>query len=104
MRRRRRLGRNDLVTVVGPRDLVDQVTAELGHRSSHDIVVEQGDLDYRRVTISNSALAGRSVGALDLEGRFGAHISRVRRADVDLVAASDFVLQMGDRVRVTAPG
>jgi putative transport protein len=98
-----RLGPNDLVTVVGPRDLVDQVTAELGHRSSHDIVVGQGDLDYRRVTVSNSALAGRSVGALDLEGRFGAHISRVRRADVDLVAAPDFVLQMGDRVRVTAP-
>ena len=98
-----RLGPNDLVTVVGPRDLVDQVTAELGHRSSHDIVVGQGDLDYRRVTISNSTVAGRSVGALDLEGRFGAHISRVRRADVDLVAAPDFVLQMGDRVRVTAP-
>ena len=98
-----RLGPNDLVTVVGPRDLVDQVTAELGHRSSHDIVVSQADLHYRRVTVSNSALAGRSVGALDLEGRFGAHISRVRRADIDLVASPGFLLQMGDRVRVIAP-
>jgi putative transport protein len=98
-----RLGPNDLVTVVGPRDLVDEVTAQLGHRSSHDIVNEPGELDYRRITVSNRRLAGRSVGALDLEGRFGAHISRVRRADIDLVASPDFVLQMGDRVRVTAP-
>ncbi len=98
-----RLGPNDLVTVVGPRDLVDRVTAELGHLSTHDIVGGREDLDYRRVTVSRSALAGRSVGTLDLEGRFGAHISRVRRADVDLVASRDFMLQMGDRVRVTAP-
>ena len=97
------LGPNDLVTVVGPRDLVDQVTLELGHRSSHDIVEEHEDLDYRRVTISNEKLAGRAVGEIDLEDRFGAHISRVRRADVDLVASPGFVLQMGDRVRVTSP-
>ncbi len=98
-----RLGPNDLVTVVGPRDLVDRVTAELGHPSTHDIVGGREELDFRRVTVSRSTLAGRSVGALDLEGRFGAHISRVRRADVDLVATRDFRLQMGDRVRVTAP-
>ncbi len=97
------LGRNDLVTVVGPRDLVDRVTLELGHRSSHDIVEGHEDLDYRRVTVSTEKLAGRTVGEVDLEARFGAHISRVRRADVDLVASPGLVLQMGDRVRVISP-
>jgi putative transport protein len=95
-----RLGRGDLVTVVGPRDVVREVTAALGHASSHDIVDDRQDLDFRRVTISNGELAGRTVAEVDLDSRFGAHISRVRRGDIDLVAAPGFVLQMGDRVRV----
>lgn len=92
----------DLLTVVGPRDLVDRVTEELGHRSSHNIVGDRDDLDYRRITISNSALAGRTLHQLGLEA-FGATASRVRRGDVDMVAHPGFVMQMGDRVRVIAP-
>lgn len=98
-----RIGFNDLVTVVGPRDIVEDVVGDLGHVSSHNITTERQDLDYRRVTISNPALAGRSLGEINLDGRYGAHISRVRRGDVDLVGSHAFVVQMGDRVRVIAP-
>ncbi len=93
----------DLVTVVGPRDVVEAVTTWLGHRSSHDIALDRHELDYRRVTISNAALAGRELSEVDLPGRFGAHVSRVRRGDLDLLASPGFVLQMGDRLRVIAP-
>lgn len=98
-----RLGFNDLITVVGARDVVERVTEDLGHRSSHDIVEDRSDLDYRRVTISNRSLAGRTLAEINLDERFGAHVSRVRRGDVDLVASPGFTLQMGDRVRVIAP-
>jgi putative transport protein len=97
------LRERDLVTVVGPRDVVEAVTSWLGHRSSHDIALERHELDYRRVTISNANLAGRELAEIDLPGRFGAHVSRVRRGDLDLLASPDFVLQMGDRLRVIAP-
>jgi putative transport protein len=96
------LGRRDLVTVVGPRSLVDQVTAELGHRSSHNIEDDRHELDYRRITVSNPALAGHTVHELGLE-RYGATASRVRRGDVDMVAHPGFVVQMGDRLRVISP-
>lgn len=95
------LQERDLVTVVGPRTLALQVAKELGHRSSHDIVVDS-DLAYRRITLSRSELGGRRVDELDL-AQFGAMVSRVRRGDVDLVATHGFVLQQGDRVRVIAP-
>lgn len=98
-----RLGFNDLVTIVGPRDVVDEATRDLGHRSTHDIVEDRHDLDFRRVTVSNRALAGRTLAEIDLEGRHGAHVSRIRRGDVDLVASSGFAVQMGDRLRVIAP-
>ncbi|HMM96320.1 TrkA C-terminal domain-containing protein [Phycicoccus sp.] len=97
------IGRNDLVTVVGPRDLLDAVASRLGHVSSHDIVADRRDLDFRRVTLSSKPLVGHTVGELDLGGRFGATVSRVRRGDVDLVAHDTFVLAMGDRLRVIAP-
>jgi putative transport protein len=97
------IGHNDLVTVVGPRELLDDVAAQLGHVSSHDIVADRGDLDYRRITLSSKPLVGHTIGELDLERRFGATVSRVRRGDVDLVAHETFVLAMGDRLRVIAP-
>ena len=50
------------------------------------------------------ALAGEHLRALDLEGRFGATVTRVRRGDADLVADSDFHLRLGDRLRVVGPG
>jgi putative transport protein len=96
------LSRRDLVTAVGPRSLVEQVTAELGHCSSHNIVDDRHELDYRRITVSNATLAGRTVRELGLE-RYGAAASRVRRGDVDMVAHPGFVVQMGDRLRVTSP-
>ncbi len=96
------IGHNDLVTVVGPRAVLDDVAGRLGHVSSHDIVEDRHDLDFRRVTLSNKPLVGHTVGELDLD-RFGATVSRVRRGDVDMVAHDTFVLAMGDRLRVIAP-
>ncbi len=96
------IGHNDLVTVVGPRAVLDDVAEQLGHVSSHDIVEDRHDLDFRRVTLSNKPLVGHTVGELDLD-RFGATVSRVRRGDVDMVAHDTFVLAMGDRLRVIAP-
>jgi putative transport protein len=95
-----RLEVDDLVSVVGKRDLVHQVARELGHPSSHDLVENRHDLDFRRITLSQRSLAGRTVAEIDLPGRFGAAVTRVRRGDVDMVATDDLVLQPGDRLRV----
>ena len=92
----------DLVTVVGPRELVARAT-ELGHASSHSLMQDRSYLDFRRVTISNPKVAGRTVASLGLAKDFSATISRVRRGDVDMVAEPGLVLQEGDRVRVVAP-
>ncbi|MBB1501155.1 transporter [Propioniciclava sp. MC1683] len=94
---------DDVITVVGPDDVVAQLVGELGHKSSHHLVHDRALLDFRRVTVSDPHLSGRTVAELGLEEKFGATVSRVRRADVDMVAKPGFVLQVGDRVRVVAP-
>jgi putative transport protein len=96
------LRRDDLVTVVGPASQVQSVTRELGHKSSHDLNADRRYLDFRRITVSNPMLSGRTIEELDLEERFSARIIRVRRGDVDMLAEPNLVLQTGDRVRVVA--
>ncbi len=92
-----------VITVVGVSELIDRVSDDVGHRSSHHLTENRRDLDSRRITVSSGELVGRPLRDLELEERFQATISRVRRADVDLVAQPGMLLQLGDRVRVVAP-
>lgn len=94
---------DDVVTVVGPEPVVQDVVRELGHLSSHRLSFDRASLDFRRVTVSDPKLAGKAIGELDIEDTYGATISRVRRADADMMAHPRLVLQLGDRVRVVAP-
>ncbi len=92
----------DLVTVVGAPAAVATVVAELGTRSEVAAELDRSDVDYRRIFVSRRELAGTRIEELDLQGRFGGTITRVRRGDTDLVADPNMVLELGDRVRVVA--
>ena len=98
-----RVNVDDLVTVVGTQDAVNQVIKALGHGSSHSLIEDRRYLDFRRITVSDPKLAGHTVAELGVDEKFGATISRVRRGDTDMVGTPDLVLQQGDRVRVVGP-
>jgi putative transport protein len=95
----------DLVTVVGLGDAVDTAIELLGRESSEQVELDRGDVDFKRIVVSNRAVAGLTIAAVDLHGELGATVTRVRRGDVDMVASPELVLELGDRVRVVAePG
>lgn len=95
----------DLITVVGEDTAVAAAVQELGHKSSHSLRSDRRMLDFRRITVSEPNLVGTTVGELDdvLTERWGAKISRVRRADQDMLAIPSMMVEMGDRVRVVGP-
>lgn len=93
----------DLITVVGPNELITRISTELGHGSSHSLMRDRSYLDFRRITVSDPKVAGHTVGSLELAKKYSATVSRVRRGDVDMVGDPDLVLQLGDRVRVVGP-
>lgn len=93
----------DIVTVVGEPEVIDQWVIEVGHPSTVALTYDRSALDYRRIAVSNPAIAGRPLAELKLTRKFGAVVTRVRRGDIDLLATDDFELQLGDRVRVVAP-
>ena len=93
----------DLCTVIGDPDVVDRFVDWAGHRSERHLALDRRKLDFRRISVSRRDLAGARLRDVDLEGRFGAMATRVRRGDADLVVDRDFVLRLGDRVRVVGP-
>src|SRR5690606_9632825 len=49
------------------------------------------------------SIGGQRLESLSLDRRFGAQVTRVRRADIDLVPSPEFRIELGDRLRVVAP-
>ena len=95
----------DLLTVVGSAEEVARVTDCLGEPAAKNLELDRSALDFRRVFVSQPALYGRAVGDVEDEigQRFGAHVTRIRRGDVDVLPSDDLLLAPGDRVRVLAP-
>ena len=93
----------DLLSVVGTADEIDLVQRELGRRAPEEIELDRHELDFRRIIVSSRAVAGRRIGDLHLEDRFGAAATRLRRGDVDLVAEPELHLELGDAIRIVAP-
>ena len=97
-----RLVPGDLVSLVGPPEELDEVTAFLGQESDEHLDLDRSEFDYRRMFVSNPKIAGQSLGDLNLPQQFGAIATRVRRGDIDMLAHDNTVLELGDRVRITA--
>ncbi len=93
----------DLVVMVGEPDSVEEQARLIGTITSDHLADHRDQVDFERILVSNTDLAGRSVAELGLPARFGAVITRVRRADLDLLARDELQLQIGDQVAVVAP-
>lgn len=95
--------RGDVVTAVGPTDALARAEVFFGALSSQRLEASREHVDMRRILVSRRELVGAELGELDLERRFNAQITRVRRADLDLLPSNETRLQLGDRLRVVAP-
>lgn len=97
------LEENDKMLIVSNLKNIDQVEALIGERIDMDNR-EWSKLDNqlisRRISVTKSAINGRSIGELKLRNIYGINITRVNRAGIDLIADSRLQLQLGDRVTV----
>ncbi|WP_328897454.1 aspartate:alanine exchanger family transporter [Streptomyces sp. NBC_00236] len=98
-----RLRPGDLIVLVGGEDDVRTATERLGSTAPVHLLDNRRTVDYRRILLTNPALAGHTIAELGLGERYGAAVSRVRRGDADMLAHDDLVLQLDDRVRVVMP-
>ncbi|MDO4791655.1 MAG: TrkA C-terminal domain-containing protein [Buchananella hordeovulneris] len=93
----------DWVVMVGPEPLVRRAILAIGQETDEHLADKRHEVDHLRFVVSSRAVIGRTIGQLDMPGRFGGVITRVRRGDVDLLARDNLVLEPGDRVLAVMP-
>lgn len=104
------LEEGDRILIITHPKYVDTLTILFGKVDEKDW--NKNDIDWNaldttivseRILITRSNINGKHLGQLHLRNRFGVNVSRVKRSGIQLVAESDLVLRMGDRVTVVGP-
>src|SRR4030095_1176876 len=96
------LSAGDAILVVAEEnEAIARAAATLGKLEPGRLASDRADLDYIRVFVGKANVVG--IPLADLPMPAGSHLLHVRRYDVDLVPASDLMLEFGDRVGVLAP-
>lgn len=98
------LAAGDILRVVGTEEDLVKARELVGGevKDVPGLEFRRDPVDYRRMIVSTPRLVGRKLGEIELEKRFEAVVTRLRRGDQDFVPTLDTVLERGDRLRVVA--
>lgn len=97
------LNQGDVIVAVGKQSDMDNALQYFGAESTEQLELSRERIEMRRILMSRRDLIGKSIDELELDHRFNAQVTRIRRADVDIVASPDITLELGDRLRVVMP-
>ena len=97
------LQQGDIVSTVGPEIKISEAEKFFGTITSKHLDEQKCEISLRRILISNKELAGKTIQEIELDRRFNAQITRLRRSDIDIVPDYDTTIEIGDRVRVVMP-
>lgn len=96
------LNTGDVLMVIGSKSNIRKVAQELGTKVPKSISYDREKYDVRSIFVSNPEVVGKTIASLDLNEKYSAVITRIRRGDIELLAWGDTVLELGDRVRFVA--
>jgi putative transport protein len=92
--------RGDHVLAVGPSKALDDLRVVVGTEIKADLAALPGAVTTRRVLVTQPAVLGQTVDQLDLAGRLGVRVTRVRRGEVEVSPSPQVPLQFGDTLTV----
>ncbi|MBT8191233.1 MAG: hypothetical protein KJO29_12455 [Bacteroidia bacterium] len=93
---------DDMIMIVGDPEDVEDAISVIGKRTKSYLQFDRTKFDARRIFVSNPDVVGHSIASLELDKKFDAIVTRIRRGDVDMLATGETVLEMGDRLRFMA--
>ncbi|MEM9295280.1 MAG: TrkA C-terminal domain-containing protein [Planctomycetota bacterium] len=94
----------DRVMLIGRTDDLDKVVDLIGHRvEDRDLAPLDSERERRQVALSSRAMAGKTLHELDLMGRYGVIVTRLRRFGVEFVPRPDTAVHSGDMLTVVGP-
>lgn len=97
------LKERDVLMMVGlPADLEKAIT-QLGRISTDTFITSDEEVETRDITVTKSKVSQKSLGQLNFDAQYGVKATRIFRAGLELVATPDFVVHMGDTIRMVGP-
>ena len=94
------LEKDDLVLVVCSIQDEEIFSRFIGPKVEKKWEMERGPVVSRRILVTRTQYNGVKLGSLRLHSAYQLNVTRVNRAGVDLLAAPNLRLQMGDRITV----
>lgn len=92
----------DVLMLVGLPDEVNKAVSLLGYVSSDQFIESQDKTVTKSFFVTSDGAVQKSIEQLHFEEQFGARITRVYRAGLELLASPSLVLHYGDKIRVVA--
>ena len=83
--------------MAAPKD-VEALVALLGREVDAEQMIQDPKMISRRILITKPELNGKTLAELRVRSTSGVTITRINRSGIDLVAAGNLQLQLGDRV------
>ena len=96
----------DRMFVICAEDDSEAIVAFIGPKVEQDWdVINQQDkpMVSRRILVTQPSMNGKTLGEIHFSSMYGVNVTRVNRSGMDLFAARQLRLQVGDRVMVVGP-
>lgn len=90
----------DILYGLAPRENFPQLELTVGKIVINRNFQLTGDLAMRHVVITNRKITGRTLKDLNFSGLYPANITRIFRAQTEIIPQADTMLEFGDTVRV----
>lgn len=92
----------DKVAIVGDLEDLQKTAGQLGKICEDHLSYDRSDYDIKRIFVSNPKIVGERLVTLNIQEKFAAIITRIRRGDMDILANANTVIELGDQVRFVA--
>lgn len=95
------LNKGDIIKAVGTPESLERVNLLFGPATDIEVPLDP-QYDVRTVLVTNKEVVNKTLGQINLLATYGATITRIRRAGIDMSPTPNSKLQMGDKLIVAS--
>jgi putative transport protein len=93
----------DVILAVGSSQLLSRFQQLVGERSTEDLMLAPGKVNFRRLAVTQNEALGKTIAELRLQEDLGVNVSRLTRGDIEMTASPGLRLKFGDVLQVVGP-
>lgn len=92
----------DTIMMIGPLEDLEKAILFFGEETKENLYHDRKEYDVQQIFVSNPGMVGRTLASLNLNAKYDAIITRIRRGDTEMLAKPTTTLELGDRIRFIA--